>query len=572
VAVPLDRHDPASKLITVQFELHARRSLATPSLGTLVAMEGGPGFSTTAGRYAYLELFRPLRDHRDVLLVDARGTGRSGALDCPFLQKLRGSFHEAAAGCAGLLGASATRYGSGDAAEDLVAVLDSLAIGRIDLYGDSYGSFNAQTFAVRHPERVRSLVLDGAYPIAGLDPWYRDAPRALSRALAVVCARSRACPTSPAGAVDEVAMLATRLATAPRKRADVDGLITAALSADRVPTVYREIGAAARALAAGDTAPLTRLVAETSGGGDGGPASLYSEAHYLAVTCRDYPQLWDPAAPVAARRDQFTAARLALPADAFTPFGRDAFAASRFMAYDACLSWPGDALAEPPLPAGVAYPDVPTLVLSGDLDQRTSSELGRVVAASFPNSTFVEVANAGHVTALGDLRGCSSVLVRRFMRTLAAGDTSCAGRAYAPVRVLPAFVRRVADATPARPQRGDRSTPIAHRATTVAALTVSDAIGRWWSTSGFEFPGLRGGSVAIGGVEPVAFAFQGARFAKDLAVSGRASWNRRTDAVSARLELRGAVEGELRLRWRGERATATGTLDGRRVVLALPAP
>ena len=94
-----------------------------------------------------------------------------------------------------------------------MAVLDSLAIGRIDLYGDSYGSFNAQTFAVRHPERVRSLVLDGAYPIAGLDPWYRDAPRALSRALALVCARSRACPTSPADAVDEVAVLATRLAT-----------------------------------------------------------------------------------------------------------------------------------------------------------------------------------------------------------------------------------------------------------------------------------------------------------------------------------------------------------------------
>ena len=290
------------------------------------------------------------------------------------------------------------------------------------------------------------------------------------------------------------------------------------------------------------------------------------------MTCRDYPQLWDPAAPAAARRDQFIAARLALPANAFAPFGRDAFAASRFMAYDACLSWPGDASAEPPLPPGASYPDVPTLVLNGDLDQRTSSELGRMVAASFPNSTFVEVANAGHVTALGDLRGCSSVLVRRFMRTLAAGDASCARRAYAPVRVLPAFVRRVADATPARPRRGDRSNPIAQRATTVAALTVSDAIGRWWSVSGFTFGGLRGGKVLIDGVDPVAFSFQRARFADDLAVTGRATWNRHTGAVSARLELRGAVAGDLHLRWRGERATATGTLDGRRVVLVLPAP
>jgi len=572
VSVPLDRTDLASARISVQFEVHQRRQASAPSLGTLVAMEGGPGYSTTAGSAAYLELFGSLRDRRDVLLVDARGTGRSGALECAPLQSLIGSFQDAAAGCAGLLGTSATRYGSGDAAEDLVVILDRLGIGRIDLYGDSYGSFNAQTFAVRHPERVRSLVLDGAYPIANLDPWYRDAPRALRRALTLVCARSQACATDPAGAPDELAALASSLTATPVAGVDVDALITAALSADAIPTVYRELGAASRALAAGDSAPLERLVRETSWGGDGGSSSLYSEAHFLAVTCRDYPQLWDPAAPVAARRDALTSARLALPVDAFAPFGRDAFAGSAFMAYDACLTWPGAAPADAPLPAGTAYPDVPTLVLNGDLDLRTSSELGRAVAANFPNATFVEIANVGHVTALGDIQGCASGLVRRFMRTLSAGETSCARKAYAPVRVLPGFVRRVADAAPARRTRGDRSTQLARRATTVAALTVSDAIGRWWSAGDLTLEGLRGGSVVVGGTEPVTFALQGSRFAEDLAVSGRADWNRGTGAVSARLKLTGAVEGDLRLRWRGERATATGTLDGRQVVLVLPAP
>jgi pimeloyl-ACP methyl ester carboxylesterase len=49
---------------------------------------------------------------------------------------------------------------------------------RAHLYGDSYGTFFSQVFAGRHPELLRTLVLDAAYPTFGEDAWYdTQAPR-----------------------------------------------------------------------------------------------------------------------------------------------------------------------------------------------------------------------------------------------------------------------------------------------------------------------------------------------------------------------------------------------------------
>lgn len=49
-------------------------------------------------------------------------------------------------------------------------------------------------------------------------------------------------------------------------------------------------------------------------------------------------------------------------------------------------------------------------------------------AGLFPNSTLVTVRNVGHVTALADYNDCAAGIVRRFLRSLAPGDVSCAQR------------------------------------------------------------------------------------------------------------------------------------------------
>ena len=69
-----------------------------------------------------------------------------------------------AAICAAKLGDRFDLYGSALSADDLSAVITALQLGPVDLYGDSYGTFFAQVFLGRHPDQLRSVVLDSAYP------------------------------------------------------------------------------------------------------------------------------------------------------------------------------------------------------------------------------------------------------------------------------------------------------------------------------------------------------------------------------------------------------------------------
>ena len=61
---------------------------------------------------------------------------------------------------------------------------------KVDVYGDSYGTFFTQVFAGRHPELVRTVVLDGAYPTYGESGWYPTQGPAVRRAFDLVCDRS----------------------------------------------------------------------------------------------------------------------------------------------------------------------------------------------------------------------------------------------------------------------------------------------------------------------------------------------------------------------------------------------
>mgnify|MGYP000995962705 CR=1 FL=1 len=77
-------------------------------------------------------------------------------------------------------------------------MIAALKVGKVDLYGVSYGSFSAQAFAARHPEMLRSLTLDGTWPLIGADPWYPETPKTLRFAFDAVCERSAASRMSEA--------------------------------------------------------------------------------------------------------------------------------------------------------------------------------------------------------------------------------------------------------------------------------------------------------------------------------------------------------------------------------------
>jgi pimeloyl-ACP methyl ester carboxylesterase len=589
--VPLDRAHPARGSVRVFFERYVHTDRSAPPLEPIVAVEGGPGFATTGSASWYVGLFAPLMGRRDLLLMDLPGTGRSQAVDCPALQKGTGGYVADVAACGKQLGATANDWGTANAADDLSELLHSLGIGSIDLYGDSYGTFFVQAFAVRHPNQLRTIVMDSAYPASGIDPWGRDTNVALDAAYRYACARSAWCKARGGDIMSFLGRLAKVLTSQPvrgfgfdadghrhRVLGDMAALLNLLTGAASNPDVYREVYAAGLALIdAGDPAPLIRLFAEEVPLGANGYYKEFSAGLYTAVACHDYPWMYDMTAAPRARFAEYRQAVTGLAASdptAFAPFTIEQWVGSGIESFDYCLRWPVRPTLDPPVPAGATYPSVPALVLAGDLDSLTSPAGARIVASRFPRSTFVEFANSTHVNALGDLYGCASAIVLRFVSSGGnTGSTACASKLPA-LRLVERFATRVALAIPAVPaSTADQSTPTDRKIAAVAAETVADAVARWANMGGPTGVGLRGGTFAVTGSPVVHFVLHHDRWAADLPVNGQVSWDQTTGLISARVTVPG---GFLTTAWSdnvtGGRATIAGELGQRRVDLAMPAP
>ena len=90
-------------------------------------------------------------------------------------------------------------YTTANAARDIAHLLNRLQTGRIDLYGDSYGTYFGQVFTSRYASMLRSVTLDAAYPVLGADPFYPDAiVRARHAFNRPATGRRRATPRPPA--------------------------------------------------------------------------------------------------------------------------------------------------------------------------------------------------------------------------------------------------------------------------------------------------------------------------------------------------------------------------------------
>jgi pimeloyl-ACP methyl ester carboxylesterase len=273
---PLDPSGTIPGRLSIHFEFYPHAGTGK-SMGTLVATEGGPGYPATLSRDDYLALFGPLMADRDVVIMDNRGTGRSGAIDCHELQTGERWTVASVAACGESLGDRAALYSTAYAADDLAAILEALDVRKIDLYGDSYGTYFEQAFAVRHPTTLRSIVLDGAYPLTGQDyAWYPTYAPAMRDKLNLACARYPACAALPGTSIDHVMPALEQLRTAPfpargfdvdgkerRFQADASQLAIVMYGSAPAFTTLREIDAAARAFAQGDRLPLLRLMAET---------------------------------------------------------------------------------------------------------------------------------------------------------------------------------------------------------------------------------------------------------------------------------------------------------------------
>ncbi len=602
---PLDPARPHGPKIGIGFHwLPASHPGRQPAL---VAVEGGPGYPSTGSLFEYHGMYGPLLHDHNLLLVDNRGTGSSALIDCPEVQNFLGktsgrTFPRRVAACAQRIERrwpgvhAADLFGTAYAADDLAAVLRALRLGRVDLYGDSYGTWFTQSFIARHPAQVRSVTLDSAYPVVGLDPWYASSGAVERHALDAVCSRSPDCSGS---ATDRLSQLLARLRQAPLsgKTRDSDGsradvTVTVRTIVDLVqdaasdPVIYRELDPSVAAALAGDPVPLLRL-AQQSGTYDHGTstAAYFTDGLYFAVSCFDYPQLYSLRSSPSQRLTQLAASVAAPPSgDPFAPFTSDEWL--QMSAYDepfmACLDWPRPAHRAPPVPPSwqPLPASVPVLILGGDLDSLTPEPdvekfgptLGRHVR-------IVKLLNAVHVTSEGDtlLVGatrCARGIVRAFVRapqSLDTIDTSCAA-AIPPVHTAGAYPATFTAAAPATLASGPDPGLDARRAATVAAGALADATIRRFYSGVDQGPGLRGGSFTASGSSLIHLSLHAVRFVSDAAVSGSASWRPGTGAVSGRLTVTApdGVRAPVTLAWTQTTQLAAATVAGAR--LTLPAP
>ncbi len=600
IEVPLYWSAPRRGSLRVHFEVYLHTDSSLPGLEPIVAMEGGPGYPSTGSAASYLFMIGSLRRRHDLILMDQRGTGASDAVDCPGVQDYNalarpGNYAAVVAACARRLGKRANAYGSAAVAEDLRAVLGAIHVSKVDLYGDSYGSYAAQVFAVHYPSLVRDLVLDGTYN-QQFDPLEPEAVTALRRAWDTICRSFAGCRGR--ALLHEIASFDRRLARHPvvgvaddeshtRRHVDLTAAAFAQLVDDATYsyTFFRDLPAALKAARHGELVPIERLAAEdVSLDTGGGAPSGYSAGDLEAVSCHDYPTAWDTSSGGAGRAAQLARAVRRLGPRAFFPFSKRVWLASldeNELVYG-CLRWPRPPVADPPFPPAVGFPRIPVLVLDGLLDQATPLGDASKVAAAWPDATFVRVANSNHVTAQVDFLDCVSVITRRYLATGAAGNTSCAGRVPAQY-VVPVFPRDVARAPAAVPaDRADRSTKLDRQAAWAATETIGDALERWYNLlAGGRGHGLYGGSFEISGgyysYRPLVLRLHSTRFVSDLAVSGKAIWDRKSSALRAMLAVAGphGLSGHLRIEWstdaQAPTATEQGTIDRRAVRLRMPA-
>jgi len=576
------------------------------AVGTIVAVEGGPGYPSTGSYDEYTGIFAPLLETHNLVLVDNRGTGGSGILLCPRLQRDAGRtsgprFAKLVGACGDSLNHrfklpdgrwlhASDLYGTAYAVADLAAILRRLDTGPVTIYGDSYGSWFVQAFIARHPRLVRAVILDSTYYLRGLSPWYASSGIESRRAMLRVCERSVACDAHDgAEAVARFAALLARVRRAPisgvtrlaggrRIRQTVGPRQLADLVQDSGsdPVILRESDASVRAALAHDDAPLLRLVAQELAYNHGTTSAVYfDDALYMAVSCTDYPQLFSMQATPAARLRQFERAVTAQPSAPFAPFTTAEWVTQSGYSqpYDVCLDWPSPTHTAPVEPAAptVLPASVPILVIGGDVDDLTPlSDVRKFAPTLGRNVRVVDLHNTVHVTSEGDTfeslgAGCARSIIDRFTAApskLQTMSVSCAAK-IPPIQTPGEYPRTLASA-PAATVVSGRVGLTARRAAWVATQTAGDAVITDDYSAVAHGPGLRGGGFTVTGRR---FALHADRFVSNAAASGTFTYDARTGGIAGTITVAGY---RVHIAYTQRSTDALATIG--RATLKLPAP
>lgn len=426
--VPEDHAHPQGRKIALNIAWLPADNKGGGTPDPVFFLAGGPGQAATDHAAIIDAALKETRKQRDIVLIDQRGTGKSNPLDCrdakgqPLKLDETAAFDEASFSAyvgqclASLTGRADPRfYTTGDAIADLDAVRAALGVAKINVIGGSYGTRVAQQYTMHYPQHTRSVVLDGVAPnrlVVGGE----FAPR-LDEALRrqdAQCAALPACKARFATTGDLITRLKAlkaRLAAAPVSVRYHDpgthALRQDTLNADTLTGLVHGVSYAPQ------LASLLPLV--VSEAEQGRYESLMAIAKFWSNQMGDQlnrGMQWSVICAEDAPRYQPN------PADAGTVLGPDL--ARMFFA--ACSQWPrGKVAADFTAPFTV---DLPTLVISGELDPVTPPVYGEEVVKQLTNARHFVLRGQGHG---GMGLGCMPKLLARFFETTDAKalDAKC---------------------------------------------------------------------------------------------------------------------------------------------------
>jgi pimeloyl-ACP methyl ester carboxylesterase len=402
-----------------------RSDAAAADSDIVVFLAGGPGQAAVDTWPQIAAAFAPLRKHHHILLLDQRGTGESNPLTCKpgkeenddeaaaeafDAERVRQRTRECLAEVEKK--ADARFYTTTIAAHDLEAVRQALGAPLFDLVGVSYGTRMAQQYLMRHPDGVRSVVLDSVAPneIALGEDFAQNLEDALKAQFAA-CAQTPSCAKAFGDPYASLTKLRDHLRAKPEAftyrdpvtfastqrridEASFAGLVRMfAYSPETAAILPLSIAEGLR----GDYAPLagqTQLLR-------GDLADLSDNGMQMSVICSEDADLLAPR-----------------PQDKGLLLGTILVDAIRAM----CDVWPHGTR-----PADFHAPlqtDKPVLVLEGELDPVTPPRYGDQVMKGLGTGRLLIAKGQGH-NVIG--RGCMPKLVDEFVDTLDAKglDAKC---------------------------------------------------------------------------------------------------------------------------------------------------
>ncbi len=406
----------------------------------IIYLEGGPG-GDALGAIEFLEAGGINRD-RDVVVVTQRGTPDADpVLTCPEIDAFNaraiglvydapstGTGHVAATkACHDRLanaGIDLTAYNTPEDAADIADLAKTMGFQQVNLYGTSYGTYVALTMMRTHPQGIRSVMIDSVVPpdkgsLSGTWVSVQEATANLFKA----CDAQPACHDRYPDLANRYMRLVSDLeakpvtttVTPPQGGAPVKVVIDGGALVNWLLAVpASQAPQAIDALAKGNPELVATRIAA---------AAVPSTPTGIGVAHSVFCSEWIPYEPESAILDQGKRSFPSYPDSVLRQAPQLPFE------HQDCGVWN-----VPKAPASVRTPvksAIPTLVVSGNLDFKTSPQQSKHQADLMPNATYMEIPGAGHLASIR--QPCANDVVTAFFDDPAKKpDMSCVASIAVP--------------------------------------------------------------------------------------------------------------------------------------------